>query len=212
MAMATWLFRVTFKSNDGVESSECTYAKEMNLWFNGNCVLALLTILLEYAVAMHFGSRMEKRYHEYCIENSVSMYSKHGKSKHEFGRDQTSYTIDPRRSEQSQRLLIGEAPIEVNQLEPCSQTIATKRVSNALFAYVLIDLAWVIFGLVTVILATIDECYDTDSSLYGDATFILVLSFVLYLIRSLVVMGLCRFGHYLSLDSMLPQSEKAALI
>ena len=171
MVVATWLFRITFKSNDTYKDSECEYANLMNWWFNGNCVLALLTIVFEYSIAMHFGSKLESEYYKYCIENSVDLYANYGQNR-VFAQGE----IDPVRSTQDDMT-------NVDDLEPCKQTITTKKISNFLTVFALVDVAWVLFGLVTIVLATTDSCYDSESELYSDATFFLVLSFLFYFFR-----------------------------
>ena len=169
MVVATWLFRITFKSNDTYEDSECEYANLMNWWFNGLCILALLTIVFEYSIAMHFGSKLESEYYKYCVENSVDLYANYGQNR-VFAQGE----IDPVRSTQDDMT-------NVDDLEPCKQTITTKKISNFLTVFALVDVAWVLFGLVTIVLATTDSCYDSESELYSDATFFLVLFPVLLL-------------------------------
>ena len=85
------------------------------------------------------------------------------------------YEIDPVRSTDDMT--------NIDDLEPCKQTITTKKISNFLTAFALVDVAWVLFGLVTIVLATTDSCYDSESELYSDATFFLVLSFLFYFFR-----------------------------
>lgn len=186
MTIATWLFRTTFKSNDTYQDSECEYARLMNYFFNVGCVLALLTLLFEYSIAMHFGSKIESDYYKHCSNNNL--YVNHGKNR-VFGQDVASqYTIDP-----IQPILKNDTrPIDVDELEPCEQTITTKKISTFITAYVLLDIIWVLFGIVTVVLATTDKCYDSESDLYSDASFLLVWSFVFYFFRVV----LTQFSHF----------------
>ena len=186
MLITTWLFRITFKSNDTYKDSECDYANLMNWWFNGSCVLALLTIVFEYSIAMHFGSKLESEYYKYCVKNSVDLYANYGEN-HVFAQDESSeYTIDPVRKQQDMQ------SINIDDLEPCEQTITTKKISNFLTVFSLVDVAWVLFGLVTIVLATTDSCYDSESDLYSDATFFLVLSFLFYFFRVVFT----RYSHH----------------
>jgi len=187
----------------------CDSANTMLTWLNGAMAFALTSLILQFTVNMRCGSTLEHEFYLYCKRNNFEMFSFHrmisweanGSNRdgsetrvpNKFGKNSVdgSFELNPslasradESAETKKEKLKGKTTqiCEVRDLDPCVRRFNAPKMRVGSFVFNLLDIGWNIFGIVTVALATTEDCQNSEPRLFWTVVTLVLAFFVMSII------------------------------